>query len=173
MLIFISGSSGSGKSLYAEERVLALSESAASCDRIYLATSEIYDDDYEMKERVLRHRLMRSGKGFITIERSHDIADIPVSQNSCVLLEDLASLTANELFANNASGEKIFADIMKLYSRCMHLVIVSCEIFSDVNNYDALTDNYVRELALLHVKIAQVSDEVTEIISGIPLQYII
>ena len=169
MLIFISGSSGSGKSLYAEERLLALSGNAQAHDRVYLATSEIYDD--EMKARVMRHRLMRSGKGFRTIERTHDIREIAVNHNSCVLLEDLANLTANELFGNNASSEKIFADIMNIYSRCLHLVIVSCEVFSDCKNYDALTENYVRELARLHIKIARVSDEVTEVISGIPVQY--
>ena len=166
MLIFISGSSGSGKSLYAEDRVLALSG-----DRVYLATSEIYDD--EMRERAARHRLMRSGKGFMTIEKPHDIREIAITRNSCILLEDLANLTANELFGNNGSGDKIFADLMNIYSRCLHLVIVSCDVFGDVNNYDELTEHYVRTLALLHIRLACVSDEVTEVTAGIPTQYII
>lgn len=167
MLIFISGSSGSGKSHYAEQRLIALSGNNAQ--RVYLAASEIYDD--EMKARVRRHRLMRSGKGFITIEKTHNIAQIMINPQSCILLEDLANLTANELFAHNNSGDKIFADLMNIHKRCRHLVIVSCEIFSDVNNYDAMTEHYVRELARLHVKIAGAADEVTEVISGIPVQY--
>ena len=73
MLVFISGPSGSGKSLYAEQRVLDLSRNYNISERVYLATSRIYDDDPEMISRVMRHRLMRSGKGFITIEKRRSV----------------------------------------------------------------------------------------------------
>ena len=62
MLHVVTGGSGSGKSEYAEKLI---AESALH-RRIYVATMMVWDD--EGRKRVRRHREMRSGKGFITIE---------------------------------------------------------------------------------------------------------
>ncbi|MBQ6773028.1 MAG: bifunctional adenosylcobinamide kinase/adenosylcobinamide-phosphate guanylyltransferase [Synergistaceae bacterium] len=167
MLIFISGSSGSGKSLYAEQRLIELSGN--DLERVYLATSKIYDN--EMKSRVARHRLMRSGKNFITIEKSCNLSEININHNSCILLEDLANLTANEIFDNNSDGGKIFNEITNIIERSRNLVLVSCEIFSDGINYDELTENYIRTLAGLHVKLAALADEVIEVNAGLIIRY--
>ena len=62
MMILVTGGSGSGKSAFAEDCVLALGEKK----RIYIATMFPFDE--ESKKRVARHRNMRSGKGFETVE---------------------------------------------------------------------------------------------------------
>ena len=174
MFIFISGSSGSGKSFYAEEKLIALSGDINS-ERIYLATSKIYDN--EMKSRVARHRLMRSGKNFITIEKSCDLSEININHNSCILLEDLASWTANEMFRGSEVlspdlvSNKIYRELVSILERSRNLVLVSCEIFSDGINYDELTENYIKTLAGLHIKFAALADEVIEVNAGLIIRY--
>lgn len=61
MITLVTGGSGSGKSAYAESLL-------SSCEgiRYYIATMQIYDAEGEKK--VERHRKLRAGKGFLTIE---------------------------------------------------------------------------------------------------------
>ena len=61
MITLVTGGSGSGKSAYAESLLY-------SCEgiRYYIATMQIYDAEGEKK--VERHRKLRAGKGFLTIE---------------------------------------------------------------------------------------------------------
>ena len=63
MIVLVTGGSGSGKSAFAEDRVLSFGEAR----RIYIAT--MYPFDMESKKRISRHRNMRAGKGFETVER--------------------------------------------------------------------------------------------------------
>jgi len=63
MLVVVTGGSGSGKSAFAEETVLSFGEAR----RIYIATMQAFDE--ESHRRIRRHRHMRAGKGFETIER--------------------------------------------------------------------------------------------------------
>ena len=175
MFIFISGSSGSGKSLYAEQRLIELSDLNLNSERIYLATSKIYDD--EMKSRVARHRLMRSGKNFITIEKPCNLSEININRNWCILLEDLASWTANEMFQDSEVKNsefvsmKVYRELVNILERSGNLVLVSCEIFSDCIKYDELTENYIRTLAGLHVKLAALANEVIEVNAGLIIRY--
>ena len=67
MTELVIGGSGSGKSAYAEKEVLA-----AGCGRVYyLATMRVLDE--EMERKVARHRRMRAGRGWLTIEQPVDI----------------------------------------------------------------------------------------------------
>ena len=69
MTVLIIGYPESGKSELAENMVM---EMAAPGDRVYLATMIPYGD--EGASRVEKHRKMREGKGFETIEAPFDIA---------------------------------------------------------------------------------------------------
>ena len=62
MMTLITGGSGSGKSAFAENCVQAQGEAR----RIYIATMFPYDK--ESYGRIDRHRTMRAGKGFETVE---------------------------------------------------------------------------------------------------------
>ena len=73
MLHVVTGGSGSGKSEYAEKLI---AESALH-RRIYVATMMVWDD--EGRKRVRRHREMRSGKGFITIEHYTGLCSLELS----------------------------------------------------------------------------------------------
>ena len=63
MFAVITGGSGSGKSRFAE----AFLQELCPGEKIYLATMQFLDE--EMKERIQRHRQMRAGKQFVTIEQ--------------------------------------------------------------------------------------------------------
>lgn len=64
MIHLVTGGSGSGKSAYAEKLVTAQYKGDS---KYYIATMQVYDE--EGKARIERHRQMRSGKGFTTIEQ--------------------------------------------------------------------------------------------------------
>ena len=63
MFYIVTGGSASGKSEYAES--LAISSDARQ--RFYIATMKPWDE--EGRRRIQKHRAMRAGKGFLTIEQ--------------------------------------------------------------------------------------------------------
>ena len=93
----INGGSGSGKSAYAEECIVRMSQGLS---RYYLATMQVYGE--EGRKKVERHREMRKEKGFVTIEQQTRLEDavsrIENPGKSSVLLECMSNLTANEMF---------------------------------------------------------------------------
>ena len=92
MMILITGGSASGKSAFAEDKLLSFGDKK----RYYLATMAVWDE--ECRERIRRHRIKRSGKGFSTIEKPVDLKDVSLPGGSAALLECVSNLTANELF---------------------------------------------------------------------------
>ena len=168
MLILVTGGSGSGKSAFAEDRVLSLGEAK----RIYIATMHPFDQ--ESFKRIERHRKMRAGKGFDTIECYTGLKDVQISGDSVVLLECMSNLTANEMFEPEGAGdntvEEVQAGVDALRERCAHLVIVTNDIFSDGITYDEVTALYQERLGEINRRIAAEADQAAEVICGIPLQ---
>ncbi|MBQ9574200.1 MAG: bifunctional adenosylcobinamide kinase/adenosylcobinamide-phosphate guanylyltransferase [Synergistaceae bacterium] len=171
MMILILGTARSGKSSYAETRL----ESLKGLPKIYAAMSRIEDD--EMRERVKRHQAMRSCKGFMTVECGNGLKAEDFPEGSAVLIESLTAWTANEMFCADGVRpcgdvvEKILSELSELGERVREVVIVSDDIFCDGVRYEGLTEEYVKCLAELTVKIAESADEVTEVFSGLPFTY--
>lgn len=169
MLILVTGGSGSGKSAFAEDRVLSLGEAK----RIYIATMHPFDQ--ESFKRIERHRKMRAGKGFDTIECYTGLKDVPISGDSVVLLECMSNLTANEMFEENGAHqntvEEILAGVQKLKERARHVVIVTNEIFSDAAFFEGDMDTYLKDLGKINQETAQMADEVVEVVYGIPVYH--
>ena len=91
MLILVTGGAASGKSEHAERLVCEKAQS-----RLYLATMQPFGKSAEA--RIARHRALRAGKGFATVERTLDLANFRLSrQYDGILLEDLGNLLANLL----------------------------------------------------------------------------
>ena len=96
MITVITGGSGSGKSEYAESVLLATKVKY----QYYLATMEVFGE--EDQKKVDRHKKLRAGKGFAAIERPRDLAGVDFQspwEETAVLVECIANLTANEFFA--------------------------------------------------------------------------
>ena len=171
MFIFISGSSKSGKSSYAEERL----ESFSGSEKIYIAVSKVYDE--EMKERVKLHQERRKNKGFITIERECDLGDLNIPEGANIMIESLTAWTANEMFRSECVYDsdyvigKIHSEIETLKQKAMNLIVVADDIFSDGITYDALTERYMKTLAELEIMTASYADEVIEIFAGMPYNF--
>ena len=170
MLLFITGGSGSGKSAYAEDRITA---SGIAC-RAYIATMEPFGA--EGQARIARHRKMRAGKGFETLECPRELADLPVPDGCAALLEDLTNLFANEWFGTEeGSGDtdtaagKVLAGLKALQKQAALTVVVGNDLFADGMDYDAETLRYLHALADLHREVAAMADGVYEVVCGIPI----
>ena len=189
-MILVMGGSCSGKSSFAEELVekLAAEDSSGVCSKYYIATMEAQDG--ESLERIARHRRMRAGKGFVTIEQGRDIAQAveqmedtlsggnfggrTVQASRAGLLECMSNLVANEMFGGeeilpgNVVSEKIGKEIDLLSKSLRHLVIVTNNVFEDGVRYDEATMEYLDALGKVNQKIAAEADRVYEVVVGIP-----
>lgn len=173
-MILVIGGSGSGKSEYAEKLITEAAEKRG-LQLYYLATMQVYDQ--EDKRKVEKHRRMRDGKGFTTIEQQRDIRCIlDKTVNAAVLLECISNLAANEMFKENKNAapeeaiEKILYDISELNKKCAALVIVSDDIFEDGIIYDEQTTAYINALGEINKGIAKEADKVFEVVAGIPVE---
>lgn len=161
MLILVTGVSCSGKSEFAENLAVRL-----GLELTYIAAMKPSDD--ECIKRIERHRRLRAGKGFKTVERYTDIKNLDISGTA--LLECLSNLLANEMFcgAGERAAEEITVGIESLTKRLDNFIIVTNEIFSDGIDYDRDTKAYMKNLGTLNCKIARMADEVYEIVCNIP-----
>ena len=91
MMTVVTGGSGSGKSAFAEDKIVSF----GPAKRIYIATMHPYDE--ESHKRVARHRKMRAGKGFETVECYTGLKNLDFPENAVVLLECMSNLAANEM----------------------------------------------------------------------------
>lgn len=172
------GGSGSGKSAWAERKLLAEAAAVPYSRTVYLATMETSSP--EAAARIARHRAMRArhgagaGRAFVTVERTVDIGGAAVEPGDFVLLEDLGNLLANEIWSPAGAGpegaeERILSGIRALLDRAALLVAVSNDIFADGGGYDPGTTAYIRALGRLHRRLAADAEQAAEIVCGIPL----
>ncbi len=168
MLILVSGGSGSGKSAFAEELVV----SSGLERRIYLATMQVWDG--ESVNRVERHRQMRAGKGFETVECPTGLAETALPEGSAILLEDLTNLAANEYFGpegKEGAFDRVLKGVRYAAAQSALLVVVGNELFSDGMDYDRETAAYLELLAQLNRAVSQMADQVYEVVCGIPIPW--
>ena len=185
MITLVLGGSGSGKSAYAEHLL------DGKTNKYYIATMQVYDAEGEKK--VARHRRLRAGKGFVTMEQPRDIGEVDFSKRAqqamelpdragqnvterprCALLECMSNLAANEVFspegAKEHAYEAICDGILHLKEQAADVCVVTNEIFSDGMVYDKETENYQRLLGRINAYLAEISDVCYEVVYGIPLR---
>ena len=162
MLNLVIGAAASGKSEYAEDIVMSLPG-----EKIYIATMEPFGAEAE--ERIARHRVLRAGKGFTTVERPRDLIGLTPEADWNVLIEDLPNLAANELFSPEGGGaDAVLSGVDRICKIVSSVTIVTGDIFSDGAEYDVGTREYMEMLADLHMRIAAKADNVVEVVCGIP-----
>lgn len=167
MVYLIIGGSGSGKSEFAENCCEHLTEGK----KMYIATMEPHDA--ESYVRIGRHRNMRAGKGFDTLECYTHLEEARVPAGSTVLLECLSNLAANEMFSEkgrkDTAADVISEGIRILAHKTKNLVIVTNEVFSDGVEYEEGSEEYRRVLAEVNAEAAEMADTVCEVVHGIPV----
>lgn len=190
MMVLVMGGSGSGKSDYAENTADLLSKkyndlksfgfkdakNPENMKKYYLATMQVFDE--EGRRKAARHRKLRSGKGFVTIEQPAEIQQTLYKMEAggrTVLLECLSNLAANEMFSGEKPKseahvvEKILKGVEKLKEETTHLVVVSNNVFEDGITYEETTMEYIRAMGKLNQRLAVLSDRVVEVVAGIPV----
>ena len=162
MVNLVIGAAASGKSEYAEDIVMSLPG-----EKIYIATMEPFGAEAE--ERIARHRALRAGKGFSTVERPRNLINLTPEADWNVLIEDLPNLVANELFSPEGGGaDAVLSGVDRICKIVSSVTIVTGDIFSDGAEYDVGTREYMEMLADLHMRIAAKADNVVEVVCGIP-----
>ena len=182
MILLVTGGSGSGKSEYGEMRVTA----SGLPQRYYVATMKVWGREDEQK--VERHRKLRQGKGFRTIEAPEALHQVRIwdsAENTVILLECMTNLAANELFSGEQDWEnltsaqwkerrvsvreRILEGICCLKSQCALLVVITGQVDQDGGEYDQGTQTYIRLLGELNCLIAAMAEEAVEVVAGIPI----
>lgn len=146
MRVLVTGAASSGKSAWAEALAMGLAS-----PRTYVAT--MAPAGREAAARIARHRELRRGKGFRTVElfgaagegaagsragAGPDVGallDAAGARGGCALVEDLGNLLANRLFSPDgaqAAPERALAraegDLEAVFSRFDDVVVVGCEV---------------------------------------------
>lgn len=186
MITLVLGGSGSGKSAYAEHLL------DGKTNKYYIATMQVYDAEGEKK--VARHRRLRAGKGFVTIEQPRDIGEVDFSKRAqqameppdragqnvterprCALLECMSNLVANEMFVENKIRlrDEVTAQILDgieaLNRQLAHFLIVTNNVFEDGISYEETTAEYIEAMGQVNERLAAMADTVIEVVAGIPV----
>lgn len=173
MMTLVIGGSGSGKSAYAEKITAQL---GGQSKKYYLATMEAYDK--EAQQKVERHRRLRRGKGFLTIEQPTKIQEALEKMeagNRIALLECVSNLTANEMFTEGKEEtetqvvQRVIQGVTLLKEQTTHLVVVSNHVFEDGVTYDEAVMAYIRAMGRINQTLATLAERVVEVVVGIPI----
>ena len=175
------GGARSGKSTYAEQMAMALSN-----DVLYIATAVITDDD--MADRIERHKASRPSN-WHTLEQYSTFENLvsleAFSDSEVVLLDCLTVMMTNLMFASDIDFEdttpsaigdveaSIKREIDELIKAIRlvdkHLVIVSNEVGLGIVPAYKL-GSYFRDISgRMNQYVAKLADDVTFIASGLPL----
>jgi len=164
-IILITGGMRSGKSRYAEELALSLSDHP-----VYLATSRIWDDEF--KERVLRHQANR-GSRWINIEEEkvlsrHDL------KGSVVLIDCVTLWCTNFFYDLDADVEKALDAFKKEFdaftAQDAQFIFVTNEIGMCGVPENDLQRKFTDLQGWANQFIADKADKVVLMVSGIPVQ---
>ena len=168
MTVLIIGVPDSGKSQKAEAIAGDLSEGGR---KIYIATMIPFGE--EGKKRIEKHRKLREGKNFETIECPLNIKELADNdqriEDSTCLLECMSNLIGNEMHSEDKtklSDEEltkyIAGSVTELKKSAKHLVIVSNSFPLDEKGYDEDTRRYTALVAMVNDELKKIADEVHE-----------
>lgn len=166
-IILITGGVRSGKSRYA----LALARRIDG-PKVFLATAQPFDDG--LRERVQEHQEQR-GAEFRTVEEPVYLgkALAAVGKTPAVVVIDCLTVWVNNLFhemKDNVTAIRGQKDsfVQALTDCPSAVIIVTNEVGMGIIPDNALARDFLDTLGILNQRIAQLSDEVILLVSGIP-----
>lgn len=167
MKIFITGGVGSGKSSFA----LKIAESSGAKNKVFLATAIPGDD--EIAEKIKKHKEQR-GKDWITIEEPYDIAKHIKNQYDLILIDCITMWITNLFFKYINEPEKVEmikeSFIKNLLEFNNLMIIVSNETGFGIISDRREVREWSKHLSEINRKIAEFSDQVYLMVSGIPIK---
>lgn len=164
-IILITGGQRSGKSSYAEELALSLSENP-----IYMATSRIWDEEF--RHRVEIHQ-QRRGPQWTNIEEEKELSKHDVSGR--VVLIDCCTLWATNFFFDlNSSVEEaldaVKTEFDKFTQQDATFIFVTNEIGMGGVSENELQRKFTDLQGWMNQYIASKADEVILMVSGIKVK---
>ena len=182
MLVLVSGGSGSGKSALAESiacgRFRELPENVRG-RLLYAATMYADLTDPETVRRIARHRSLRAGKGFETVEVPTALETLEVRSGDVLLIEDLPNLLANEIWSpdgrvhSEEDAVRYLAEaVFSLTARGADVVAVTGEVSADGLTKEPGSEMllYIRALNRVGIRLAEQADRVYESVAGISVE---
>ncbi len=172
----ILGGARSGKSRMAEQVAKDSNKSV-----VYIATATIYDQ--EMQQRVDRHINDRP-QHWLTVEEPLQLAHA-ISQhsqpNTCIVVDCLTLWLTNILMSEMDESAAMNSPAMTLadHKRLLlaalasakgQVILVSNEVGQGIVPLGELSRRFVDEAGWLHQEIAQVAQQVTMVIAGLPMR---
>ena len=196
MIVLVLGTPDSGKSKIAEDIVMRLAAglditgspaeeggrnesgrlaAPAGMDKLYIATMIPFGEEGD--RRIEKHRNMRAGKGFLTVEKYTEvdslIGEITDLDRKCCLLECMSNLVGNEmhdprnLSLSDEELEKLITEqVLALGKSCGHLVVVANRFLTEDAGYDDETRRYVRIAGRVNEILKAGADKTCELAEG-------
>jgi adenosylcobinamide kinase/adenosylcobinamide-phosphate guanylyltransferase len=163
-LIFITGGARSGKSRYAQQLALQLSNNP-----VYLATARHWDDDFE--KRIQRHQAERDER-WTSIEEEKNISGLSLSGK--VVVMDCVTLWLTNFFTDtkydiDASLEQCKVEIDKLDITNNTFIIISNEIGMGMHADTEIGRKFTDLQGWMNQYIAQKANKVIFMVSGLPM----
>ena len=164
-IILITGGARSGKSSYAEKKALELSDNP-----VYLATSRIWDDEFQ--ERVTRHR-ERRGPQWTNVEEEKFLSRHDFTGR--VVLVDCLTLWATNFFYDldgdiDAALEALKKEFDSLVLQDTTFLLVTNEIGMGGTSENGLQRRFTDLQGWMNQYVASKADEVVLMVSGIPVK---
>jgi len=159
--ILIFGGINSGKSAFAEKKILEISNKKP----YYIATYLEEFCDNEMKEKIKNHKLKREGN-FINLEEPYDV-NRRVKEGESYLVDCLSML----IFNNLDNQERLFEQLELLSSKDSDIVFVLNDVSSGVLPADYESRTFVKLSGLVAQMVADFCDEVYEVKFGLVRQW--
>jgi len=165
MIHYITGGERSGKSSYAENLALSLSNSPK-----YIATSRIWDEDHQ--KRIDRHISDRDNR-WTSIEEEKELAK-HIQPNETVVI-DCVTLWLTNFFVDTKNDiqqslELAKQEFDKLINIDANIIIISNEIGMGVHAQTEIGRKFTELQGWTNQHIAKNADQATCMISGIPLK---
>lgn len=164
-IILITGGQRSGKSRYAQNLALSLSQNP-----VYMATSRVWDDEH--RKRIERHKADR-GKEWLNIEEEKELSKHDLAGR--VILVDCVTLWATNYFFDLQSDvekslEAIRSEFDKFTQQDACFIFVSNEIGMGEMSANDIQRKFADLQGWINQYIAETADEVFLMVSGISMK---